>query len=77
MLARWYGPEVETVIHKIDVTPGGLWLNEMKMGGEFKLSEDGVHGGSGTGKTGLPHVQYRRGLEHRLQPHDAEFGNAA
>lgn len=33
LLARWYGPGVETVIHKLDVTPGGLWLNEMKMGG--------------------------------------------
>jgi uncharacterized protein YndB with AHSA1/START domain len=33
LLARWYGPNVETVIHKLDVTPGGLWLNEMKMGG--------------------------------------------
>lgn len=33
LLARWYGPNVETVIHKLDVVPGGLWLNEMKMGG--------------------------------------------
>ncbi|GAB4517956.1 MAG: SRPBCC domain-containing protein [Parvularculaceae bacterium] len=32
LLARWYGPGVETVIHKLDVRPGGLWLNEMKMG---------------------------------------------
>jgi len=33
LLARWYGPGVETIIHKLDVQPGGLWLNEMKMGG--------------------------------------------
>ncbi|MEP3048725.1 MAG: SRPBCC domain-containing protein [Roseibium sp.] len=33
LLAQWYGPGVETVIHKLDVTPGGLWLNEMRMGG--------------------------------------------
>lgn len=33
LLARWYGPGVETVIHKLDVTSGGLWLNEMRMGG--------------------------------------------
>lgn len=33
LLARWYGPGVETVIHKMDVKPGGLWLNEMRMGG--------------------------------------------
>lgn len=32
LLARWYGPNVETVIHRLDVRPGGLWLNEMKMG---------------------------------------------
>jgi uncharacterized protein YndB with AHSA1/START domain len=32
LLARWYGPNVETVIHRLDVRPGGLWLNEMKWG---------------------------------------------
>ncbi len=32
LLARWYGPNVETIIHQLDVRPGGLWLNEMKMG---------------------------------------------
>lgn len=32
LLARWYGPGVETIIHELDVKPGGLWLNEMKMG---------------------------------------------
>lgn len=31
LLARWYGPGVETVIHKLDVRPGGEWLNEMRM----------------------------------------------
>lgn len=31
-LARWYGPNVETIIHRLDVQPGGLWLNEMKWG---------------------------------------------
>ena len=33
LLARWYGPGVETLVHKLDVRPGGVWLNEMKMGG--------------------------------------------
>lgn len=33
LLARWYGPNVETVVHRLDVKPGGLWLNEMRMGG--------------------------------------------
>lgn len=33
LLSRWYGPGVETIIHELDVRPGGLWLNEMRMGG--------------------------------------------
>lgn len=32
LLARWYGPNVETIIHELDVRPGGVWLNEMKWG---------------------------------------------
>ena len=32
LLARWYGPNVETIVHRLDVTPGGLWLNEMRWG---------------------------------------------
>ncbi len=32
LLAHWYGPGIETVIHRLDVKPGGLWLNEMKRG---------------------------------------------
>lgn len=31
LLQRWYGPGVETVIHKFDLKPDGVWLNEMKM----------------------------------------------
>ncbi|WDR05125.1 SRPBCC domain-containing protein [Devosia rhodophyticola] len=30
LLARWYGPGVETIIHQFDLEPGGIWLNEMK-----------------------------------------------
>jgi len=33
LLARWYGPKVETIVHRLDVKPGGLWLNEMRMRG--------------------------------------------
>lgn len=33
LLARWYGPNVETIVHRLDVRPGGLWLNEMQWGG--------------------------------------------
>ena len=32
LLARWYGPGVDTVIHGFDLKPGGTWLNEMKWG---------------------------------------------
>jgi len=33
LLAHWYGPGVETVIHRFDLEPGGEWRNEMKMAG--------------------------------------------
>ena len=33
LLSCWYGPNVETIVHRLDVKPGGLWLNEMKWGG--------------------------------------------
>ena len=33
LLARWYGPNVETIIHRLDLKPGGLWLLEMRRGG--------------------------------------------
>lgn len=39
LLARWYGPGIETVIHKFDLKPGGVWLNEMKMGQKSDLSK--------------------------------------
>jgi len=32
LLHRWYGPGAETIIHKFDLKPGGIWLNEMKWG---------------------------------------------
>jgi len=33
LLARWYGPGAETIIHRLEVEPGGLWLVEMRWGG--------------------------------------------
>ena len=39
LLHRWYGPNVETVIHRYDLKPGGLWLNEMKMRGRSDYSK--------------------------------------
>ena len=32
LLPRWYGPGVETIVHRLEVKPGGLWLDEMRMG---------------------------------------------
>ncbi len=32
MLAHWYGPNTETIIHKLELKVNGLWLCEMKMG---------------------------------------------
>lgn len=32
LLAIWYGPGVETIIHEFDLRAGGRWLNEMKWG---------------------------------------------
>lgn len=29
-LSRWFGPRVETIVHAFDLSPGGVWLNEMK-----------------------------------------------
>ena len=31
LLARWYGPGIETIIHEYDLRPGGVWKNEMRM----------------------------------------------
>lgn len=32
LLAVWYGPGVETIIHEFTLEAGGRWLNEMKWG---------------------------------------------
>src|SRR5262249_15849645 len=34
LLARWYGPPAETIVHRLEVKPGGLWLVEMRWGGK-------------------------------------------
>ena len=39
LLHRWYGPNVETIIHQYDLKPGGSWLNEMKWGGKSDFSK--------------------------------------
>lgn len=39
LLHRWYGPNIETVIHAFDLKPGGAWLNEMKMGGNSNFQK--------------------------------------
>jgi uncharacterized protein YndB with AHSA1/START domain len=39
LLARWYGPGVETIIHEFDLRSGGVWRNEMKFGDKSDLSK--------------------------------------
>lgn len=39
LVSRWYGPNIETVIHAFDLEAGGAWLNEMKMGGNSMFSK--------------------------------------
>ena len=39
ILNRWYGPGVETVIHRFDLEPGGAWLNEMIWSGNSMYSK--------------------------------------
>jgi uncharacterized protein YndB with AHSA1/START domain len=36
LLPRWYGPRVETLIHRHELKSGGLWLTEMQWGGNSK-----------------------------------------
>jgi len=33
LVSRWYGPNVETIVHRLDLKPGGLWLVEMRWSG--------------------------------------------
>ena len=39
LLHRWYGPGAETTIHKFDLQPDGMWLNEMKWGGNSNFQK--------------------------------------
>jgi uncharacterized protein YndB with AHSA1/START domain len=39
LLHRWYGPNVETIIHKFELKPGGAWLNEMRWSGKADFSK--------------------------------------
>lgn len=39
LLSRWYGPGVDTVIHRFDLRSGGEWRNEMKWGDKSDLSK--------------------------------------
>ena len=39
ILPRWYGPNVETIIHGFDLKPGGAWLNEMRWGDKADFSK--------------------------------------
>jgi len=39
LIPRWYGPTAQTIVHKFDLKPGGLWLGEMKWGDNSKFSK--------------------------------------
>ena len=41
LLPRWYGPKVETIVHRLDLNPGGLWLVEMKWSGKSSYQRVG------------------------------------
>ena len=32
LVPRWYGPGAESIVHKLEAKPGGLWLHEMRWG---------------------------------------------
>jgi uncharacterized protein YndB with AHSA1/START domain len=34
LLPRWYGPNVKTIVHRLELKAGGLWLIEMQWGGK-------------------------------------------
>lgn len=34
LLSGWYGPRAETIVHRLELKPGGLWLVEMRWGGK-------------------------------------------
>ena len=38
LLPRWYGPRAETIIHRHELKPGGLWLGEMQWDGNSNYS---------------------------------------
>lgn len=38
LLIKWYGPNIETIVHRHELKPGGLWLGEMKWGGNSNYS---------------------------------------
>ena len=43
LVARWYGPNVETIIHRLDAKPGGLSLVEMKWGEASKFERSALN----------------------------------
>jgi uncharacterized protein YndB with AHSA1/START domain len=43
LLPRWYGPNAETIVHRLDLKPGGLWLVEMKWGGKSNYQRVEYH----------------------------------
>ena len=67
-LSHWYGPNVKTVIHQLDVRPGGLWLCEMNMGENSMYQRAEYTEVVPTEKTGLASLLDGQGLEHNRSP---------
>jgi uncharacterized protein YndB with AHSA1/START domain len=72
LLRRWYGPNVETIIHKFDLRVGGEWLNEMKWGSNSDFSKMSFHEVVPLQKL-VWHLIDRFSMEHHYQPHDARL----
>ncbi|MCI2400274.1 SRPBCC domain-containing protein [Aliiroseovarius subalbicans] len=32
LIPQWYGPGVTSIVHSLDLSPGGAWCHEMRMG---------------------------------------------
>ena len=64
LLPRWYGPRVETIVHRLELKPGGLWLVEMRMGGRSMYQRVEYTEVRPARMAGLAALQFRRRMEH-------------
>ncbi len=76
-LARWYGPNVETINHRLDLKPGGLWLVEMRMKGRSSFQKAEYLEVAKPEKLVWLHANTDAELERRAEPHDAGLAASA